>query len=98
MFTDFLGQEVRVGDHVVYATVSGRSPVQKLARVEVIKDDSGTLKVGVREIGNGRGFWRWDSHTYVSGKVVVDPSKNRVTYPMHENIVKVEPSSVVSPP
>lgn len=36
-FEDFIGQTVKVGDHVVYATTSGRSPVQKFAIVERIE-------------------------------------------------------------
>ena len=39
VYTDFLGQEVRVGDYVVYATTSAKSPVQKLARVEKISSE-----------------------------------------------------------
>lgn len=34
---DFLGQRYGVGDLVVYATTSGRSPVQKLGRVVKIE-------------------------------------------------------------
>jgi hypothetical protein len=37
-FEDFLGHTVKVGDHVVYATVDGRSPVQKYAEVVKIFD------------------------------------------------------------
>lgn len=99
-YVDMLGQEVNVGDHVIYATTSGRSPVQKFAIVEKIiwtqeeqpvwtKNRANlvtkvvdVVKVGVREISNSRGFLRWS--------VFKDPNKKaRVTYPLVENIVKV---------
>lgn len=95
--TDMLGQEYGVGDYVVYATTSGRSPVLKYARVETVKEVEDprlahrvvntVLKVGVREIANGRGFGRWDSHKWKDGVMVETPV--RVTYPMVVNIVKV---------
>lgn len=113
-FTDFLGQDVNVGDTVVYATTSGRSPVQKLATVEKILmieatrpklDENGEYvrdetnwfvqetylkpKVGVKEIKNGRGFTRWDSHVWNGERYEYEPGKTRTTYPMPENIVKV---------
>jgi hypothetical protein len=116
--TDFLGQEYRVGDFIVYATTSGRSPVQKFARVErilkvtkttekfgyidgkfqvVSVDESDSFKVGVKEISNGRGFIRWDSRVYDESKPIgertsYDFSKVRTTYPMTDNIVKVNVS------
>jgi hypothetical protein len=102
-FTDFLGQEVAVGDLVVYATTSGRSPVQKLARVEAIKpfvntrrrfvndawvtDEYTDFKVGVKELNNSRGFIRWDSYDWQTQER--DMSRVRVSYPMKCNIVKV---------
>lgn len=108
--TDMFGQAYGVGDFVVYATVDGRSPVMKYARVEKLlaaevgsweTTDRGreyvtrpTLKVGVREISNGRGFTRYDSYaiewtddTHTATRRV--EKKVRVTYPMVENIVKV---------
>lgn len=96
-FTDFLGHEVKVGDFVVYATTSGRSPVQKFARVEVIKTETNKYtgkpetKVGVKEISNGRGFRRWDATSFDRETHSFVPSKNgvRTTYPMMDNIVKV---------
>jgi hypothetical protein len=94
---DMLGQQYGVGDFVVYATTSGRSPVQKYARVEKVEmvdaldwDDQPTgkkrLRVGVREILNGRGFDRYDSYDWA--KRTYDPSKVRITYLMPENVVK----------
>jgi hypothetical protein len=110
VYTDMLGQEIREGDFVVYATTSDRSPVQKYAKVEkVIREtkerrvwntedgryDIKTyeqLKVGVREVKNGRGFTRWDSYEYreyQNGRHERVEKQVRVTYPMVENIVKV---------
>lgn len=101
-YTDFLGQEIAVGDHVVYATVDGRSPVQKLAEVVKIEAETKTrrvrygsteteeytsYKLGVKEIKNGRGFIRWEST--IQGKPV------RTSYPMPANIVKVSPRSAL---
>lgn len=50
---DFLGQEYVVGDHVVYATLSGRSVTQTLGIVVAITDKS----VVVRPVFDSRG-WR----------------------------------------
>jgi hypothetical protein len=102
-FVDFLGNEVKVGDFVVYATTSGRSPVQKYALVEVIRPITRTRwkrvdgvsvteqytdhKVGVRELSNARGFTRWDSYDWKDGYRV--QKQVRTTYPMKDNIVKV---------
>jgi hypothetical protein len=108
--TDMLGNEYGVGDHVVYATTSGRCPVLKYAVIDRIVSEERTryrydgdqpnehgyptrvaetytyLKVGVRELSNGRGFTRWDTSKLVNGKWEDRPA--RVTYPMTENIVK----------
>lgn len=108
--TDMLGNEYGVGDHVVYATTSGKCPVLKYALVDRIVpeererysydrdklDSRGCatrvvetytyVKVGVRELSNGRGFTRWDTSKLVDGKWEARPA--RVTYPMTENIVK----------
>jgi hypothetical protein len=90
-FEDFMGNIVKVGDFVVYATASYKSPVQKLAVVDNIAEvvsDTWThnhrpgqhfTRVGVREISNGRNFSRWDKK---NGKL-------RTTYPMTENMVLV---------
>jgi hypothetical protein len=102
IFTDFLGNEIKVGDFVVYATVSGRSPVQKFAVVEKIEaiptrknvgtyrepvwEPATAYKVGVKELTNGRGFTRWDSYSYKDGVRVGKPV--RTTYPNVLNIVK----------
>lgn len=104
-YVDMLGQTIREGDFVVYATTSVRSPVLKLARVmrvntyvksgrqwdydksEYVTHEYQVTKVGVKEIKNGRGFWRSDA--YVPGSYEWDMSKVRTTYPMVENIVKV---------
>jgi hypothetical protein len=115
-FQDFLGNTVKVGDHVVYATISDRSPVQKYAEVVAIVskqvsrdryfrdtgDAEGTtpgghwgtetvseIKVGVRELSNGRGFTRWDTRVYDKNwrRVEGESKPARVTYPMKENIV-----------
>lgn len=40
-----LGQKYTVGDHVVYATTSGRSPVQKFAIVEKVTIETRTRRV-----------------------------------------------------
>lgn len=100
VYTDFLGNEIREGDYVVYATVDGKSPVQKYARVEVIKTETKTrwsfdgnerkqeeythYKIGVKEVSNGRGFRRWDSKNWTTGEA----KTVRTSYPMAENIVK----------
>lgn len=113
VYTDMLGQEIRVGDFVVYATTSGRSPVQKFARVEQFKfvyrvrctwpegvgygkprgeETYVYVKVGVREISNGRNFKRYDRTKWVSnetGEYSRVDKEVRVTYPLSENIVKV---------
>lgn len=115
-FTDFLGQEIKVGDFVVYATISGKSPVQKFARVEKIvpivnttylredgtynKVETPSVKVGVKEIKNGRGFMRWDSYDWAKnddgsyqkdekGLPIRIDKEVRTTYPMKANMVKV---------
>lgn len=104
-FTDFLGQEVKVGDFVVYATTSGRSPVQKYAVVEAIYEKTEEK-------------YRWsrqaEKYAYVTVKttqVGVREIQNgrgfrrydsydwknkvdkqvRVTYPMPENMVLIHP-------
>lgn len=80
---DMLGQTYTGGDHVVYATTCGHSPVLKLAMVEKVElvdeldyCDRPTGKkrrrVGVRELANGRGFGRSDTRgpdgtTYMVG-------------------------------
>jgi hypothetical protein len=104
-FEDFVGNTVRVGDFVVYATVSGRSPVQKFAVVEKIervkseyggvswnpearRDESSWVRVGVRELSNGRGFIRWDTYDWKAQENGKD-KKARVTYPMRQNMVLV---------
>jgi hypothetical protein len=112
--TDMLGNEYGVGDHVVYATTSGKCPVLKYAVVDRIVPDERTryrydrdklnehgyptrvaetytyLKVGVRELSNGRGFRRWDRQGDWDDKTRTygPPKPARVTYPMTENIVK----------
>lgn len=99
-FEDFIGNKVKVGDFVVYATICGRSPVQKFAQVEridLVENEYGYgegpfIRVGVREISNGRNFRRWDSYDW---KKKVD-KRPRVTYPMAKNIVLVR--SVVDGP
>lgn len=109
VFTDFLGNEIKVGDHVVYATVSGKSPVQKFAEVvkitgelkpvygwrdgsRVVTGQREVFKVGVKEIKNGRGFTRWDATVYDKEQRAFVPNEKgvRTTYPMADNIVKVE--------
>lgn len=99
-YTDMLGQEISVGDFVVYATTSGRSPVLKYALVEKIDEVTNTkygrdgikevtrTRVGVREIKNGRGCMRFDSSKLTADGWV--DKQVRVTYPMVQNIVKVE--------
>lgn len=99
-YTDFLGQEINVGDHVVYATIDGKSPVQKLAVVVKITSEQKSriknwqtretepytaYKVGVKELRNGRGFTRWDSKNWRTG----ESKEVRTSYPMPANIVKV---------
>jgi hypothetical protein len=104
-FEDFVGNTVRVGDFVVYATVSGRSPVQKFAiveRIELVEPDiyswrettdearvkARFVRVGVRELTNGRKFIRWDTYDWKTREN--DPARQaRVTYPMRQNIVLV---------
>lgn len=112
--TDMLGNEYGVGDHVVYATTSGKCPVLKYAVVDRIVPEERTrysydsdkldsrgcatrvaetytqLKVGVRELSNGRGFMRWDTRGDWDAETrTFGPAKPaRVTYPMRENIVK----------
>lgn len=115
-FTDFLGQEIKVGDFVVYATISGKSPVQKFARVEkivpivqtgythkdgrAVKVETPSVKVGVKEIKNGRGFMRWDSYNWAKnddgsrqkdekGLLIRVEKEVRTTYPMKANMVKI---------
>lgn len=95
-FVDFLGNEVFVGDYVVYATTSSRSPVQKAAIVvninEVTRDSwhAGNrpgrpyTQVGVREQSNGRNFSRWGKDAQ---------GRAKTTYPMVENIVLVKRGS-----
>ncbi len=96
-FNDFVGNTVKVGAHVVYATTSGRSPVQKFAvvdRIDLVEDEyyhRQFVRVGVREIANGRGFARsgsrWNRET-CSYDHDTEPSK-RVSYPLADNIVLV---------
>jgi hypothetical protein len=116
-FEDFLGHTVKVGDFVVYATVSGRSPVQKFAKVEQIdlvqpeylgfiydretkesrlrtEEEAQSVRVGVRELSNGRGFTRFDTNVWdwdapVGQKLQRNARPARVTFPMKENIVLV---------
>lgn len=98
VYVDMLGQEIRAGDYVVYATTSGRSPVLKYAKVVKVDEvaiwspgeDLTRMRVGVKEIKNGRGFTRWDARVPGASWKEQDMSKVRVTYPMSENIVKVE--------
>lgn len=110
--TDFLGNTYGVGDFVCYATIDGKSPVQKFARVEKIEPVNKTryrfvdgeripemytyFKVGVREIKNGRGFTRFDSYNWDSETKSRIPKQVRVTYPMSENIVAVTPAEGVA--
>lgn len=55
LFEDFLGNEVRVGDHVVYATTSGRSPVQKYAEVVSIVSKQESVSHFFSDTGGARG-------------------------------------------
>jgi hypothetical protein len=109
VYTDFLGQQVRVGDLVVYATTSGRSPVQKCATVENIESEEivnfrtgksrTVFKIGVKEVSNGRNFTRWDGRRWDSEKrqYIERPNGVRTTYPMPQNIVRVSvPDPVTS--
>lgn len=91
---DFLGQRYGVGDHVVYATTSGRSPVLKLGLVHVVESFPTTrydwdrhdrvpdvgYKIGLQWLESGRG-WSKPSPT--------TNGKPRLSYPSYENIVKV---------
>lgn len=115
--TDMLGNTYKVGDHVVYGTVSSKCPVLKYAIVEkiiaeirerpsgyedVYRADGSAwrrptyenytyMRVGVREISNGRGFRRFDTELHGTGEdryKVIGTKPPRITYPMTENIVK----------
>ncbi len=113
--TDVIGQPIRVGDYVAYATVSGRSPVQKIARVESVFQQKqwyewtrgeenpvrDEVKVGVTELFNGRNFIRWDSFgegesrwAWTDGGSRMGTKKPRTTYPMVENMVKLDSETV----
>lgn len=103
-FEDFLGFTVYVGDFVVYATTSGRSPVQKYAMVEGIYEKT------KQEYRYNRETDKYDYATVKTTQVGVRELQNgrgfrrfdsynwktreakqvRVTYPMPQNIVLIK--------
>lgn len=67
---DMLGNEYGVGDFVCYATISGKSPVLKFARVEKIAAEQRTRGRYSRDTD------KWESEEYTYHKVGVREISN----------------------
>jgi hypothetical protein len=76
--TDMLGNAYRVGDHVVYGTISGKSPVLKYAVVEKIVEEERERVTGYEPYTSPNGYQghrpTYEKYTYY--KVGVREIKN----------------------
>ncbi len=103
---DMIGQEYVEGDYVFYATLMGKSPTLKFARVVKIEHSQelkwqgyGTnrvqtlvdvYKVGVKEIGNSAGYAVGRVWDSDTGSHYTDKTKIKTSYPNYKNMLKVD--------